>query len=211
MKKWGFWRNVLILILLCSSFTAAQASPLAPSKPPLPPPKKNVSAVAPPKGGETERLKQLQQLLAETGFYPGTPTGRLDETTQEAIRHGQKTYKLKITGQYDAGLLTLLGQDVRAKPGRYQKKLDMEASAYTTEDPGSGNYTKRGNRLRKGLVAVDPRVIPLGTRLYVEGYGYAVADDIGGAIKGNKIDLAYESRKNALQFGRRKVIVYILE
>ena len=68
-----------------------------------------------------------------------------------------------------------------------------------------------------GVVAVDPRVIPLGTKLYIESmdgwpdYGYAVAGDTGGAIKGNKIDLFYHSSKTVRQFGRRNVRVKILK
>ena len=68
-----------------------------------------------------------------------------------------------------------------------------------------------GTRLRYGVVAVDPRVIPLGTKLYIEGYGYAVAEDTGGAIKGNRIDLCYTDRAKAEAFGRRNVKVYILK
>jgi 3D (Asp-Asp-Asp) domain-containing protein len=87
----------------------------------------------------------------------------------------------------------------------------MDATAYSAEDPGCGPYTARGSRVAKGLVAVDPGVIPLGTRLYITGYGPAVADDTGGAIHGQVIDLAFNSRSEALQFGRRQVTVYILE
>ena len=65
--------------------------------------------------------------------------------------------------------------------------------------------------MRRGLVAVDTRVIPFGTRLYIEGYGFAVADDTGGAIRGNKIDLAMDTLSEAYQFGRRTVVVHILE
>ncbi len=93
---------------------------------------------------------------------------------------------------------------------KYSRVLTMEASAYSSQDPGNGNYTATGSRLKKGIVSVDPRLIPLGTRLYVEGYGYAVADDVGGAIKGHRIDLAYDSRSEALQFGRQTVKVYVL-
>ena len=66
-------------------------------------------------------------------------------------------------------------------------------------------------------MAVDPRVIPLGTRLYVQSldgssdYGFAVAEDTGGAIKGNKIDLFFETAEQVRQFGRRRVKVYILD
>ena len=65
--------------------------------------------------------------------------------------------------------------------------------------------------MKKGIAAVDPNVIPLGTRLFIPGYGEAIADDVGGSIKGNRIDLAFDSRDDALQFGVRNVIVYIVE
>jgi 3D (Asp-Asp-Asp) domain-containing protein len=60
-------------------------------------------------------------------------------------------------------------------------------------------------------VAVDPRVIPLRSRLYVEGYGLAIAGDTGRAIKGNRIDLGFNTYREAMRFGRRSVIVHILE
>ncbi|MDR1642446.1 MAG: G5 domain-containing protein [Clostridiales bacterium] len=101
----------------------------------------------------------------------------------------------------------------------YSKKLTMSASAYTAgvestgKKPGSSGYgiTASGMRVAHGVVSVDPRVIPLGTKLYVEGYGYSIAADTGGAIKGNKIDLYMESLSAARQFGRRNVTVYILD
>ena len=86
----------------------------------------------------------------------------------------------------------------------------MEATAYTADDPGNSGYTAGGHRLTRGLVSVDPNVIPLGTRLYIEGYGEAVADDTGGAIVGDRIDLGMDDRSEALNFGRRSVVVHIL-
>ena len=86
----------------------------------------------------------------------------------------------------------------------------MNASAYSAYDSGNSQYTSNGSFLRKGLVAVDPAYIPLGTRLYIPGYGYAIADDVGGSIKGNRIDLAFDSHSEALAFGRRNVVVYIV-
>lgn len=156
------------------------------------------------------KMKHLQQLLADTGFYPGSMTGLLDVTTKEAITAAQKSWKLKQTGQYDQRLADLLAQEAKNKPKNYLKKLSLQATAYTSQDPGCGSLTKREHYLRKGLVAVDPKIIPLGTRLYIEGYGYAIADDIGSAIKGNKIDLAYENRKDAFTFGRKTVTVFVL-
>ncbi len=91
--------------------------------------------------------------------------------------------------------------------------LTMEATAYSPREPGAGlsDYCATGIRARYGVVAVDPRVIPLGTSLFVEGYGYAVAGDTGGAIKGSKIDLCFDDWQAARQFGRRDVVVHILE
>ncbi|MCG0277348.1 MAG: G5 domain-containing protein [Thermanaeromonas sp.] len=87
------------------------------------------------------------------------------------------------------------------------KVLEMEATAYTH----TGNPTATGIYPYRGIVAVDPKVIPLGTRLYVEGYGYAWAQDTGGLIKGQRIDLFMETEKEAILWGRRRVKVYILE
>ena len=93
---------------------------------------------------------------------------------------------------------------------RFSKMLVMEASAYTPFDDGQAGMTATGIPARRGVVAVDPRVIPLGTRLYIMGYGPAVAADTGGAIRGTKIDLCIEDYNEAIRFGRRTVEVYIL-
>lgn len=91
----------------------------------------------------------------------------------------------------------------------------MEATAY---DPGpesngkwTGMPTAYGMQVGYGVVAVDPKVIPLGTPLYIDGYGYAIAGDTGGAIKNLRIDLGYNTREEALRFGRREVKVYVLD
>ena len=92
--------------------------------------------------------------------------------------------------------------------------LTMHASAYdpspATIGRGATGLTKTGIRADYGIVAVDPRTIPLGSRVFVEGYGYAIAADIGSAIKGNRIDLCYMSRSTALRFGRKTVRVHVL-
>lgn len=84
--------------------------------------------------------------------------------------------------------------------------LYMSASAYTH----SGFRTATGKTPAVGMVAVDPSIIPLGSRLYIEGYGYATAADTGGSIRGNKLDLFMESRSQCVNWGRRIVKVYIL-
>ncbi|MDD3520639.1 MAG: 3D domain-containing protein [Actinomycetota bacterium] len=90
---------------------------------------------------------------------------------------------------------------------------DMVATAYFSGGGGlSGNgITAIGLRARKGIVAVDPRVIPLGTKLYIPGYGEALAADTGGWVKGNRIDLVFESLEECYRFGRRRLKVYLVE
>ncbi|WP_418791305.1 3D domain-containing protein [Phosphitispora sp. TUW77] len=89
----------------------------------------------------------------------------------------------------------------------FSRALSMTATAYTH----TGNNTASGIYPYRGAVAVDPSVIKMGTRLYVEGYGYAKALDIGSAIKGNRIDLFFDTEKEARKWGRRIVKVYVLE
>ena len=93
----------------------------------------------------------------------------------------------------------------------YKSALNVTATGYTRFDAGCSDYTYTGAFATKGVIAVDPNVIPLGTEVYIPGYGYAVAADIGGAIKGNKIDLCYDTVNEAFSWGRRNVTVYILE
>jgi len=92
-----------------------------------------------------------------------------------------------------------------------EKVVQMESSAYT---PSAGLKhptfrTRTGTKAEYGVIAVDPRVIPLGTLMYVEGYGFGIAEDTGGAIKGNRIDVCIESHKKAMAWGRKTVKVHI--
>ncbi len=98
---------------------------------------------------------------------------------------------------------------------KYKNVIDVTATAYTTERT-SDKITATGKVARVGLVAVDPRVIPLGTKMYIVSadgkswsYGTAVAADTG--VKGNKVDLFYNTYNECISFGRRKAKVYILE
>ena len=109
--------------------------------------------------------------------------------------------------------------DVTRYDFHYFRRVRMEATAYTAgycctgkhpDDPWYG-ITASGRRVEHGIVAVDRNVIPLGTRLYVENYGFAIAADVGGAIRGMKIDLFMEDLQDALRFGRRHIYVWILD
>lgn len=89
----------------------------------------------------------------------------------------------------------------------------MKASAYTKsiEEGTHKGITKSGIPVSRGIVSVDPKTIPLGTRLYIEGYGHALAADTGGAIKDNRIDLYMDNKDEAFEFGRKDVRVWILQ
>lgn len=109
---------------------------------------------------------------------------------------------------------------IKTEKGIYviDKKINMKSTAYTAgpestgKRPGDRGYgvTASGMRAQKGVVAVDTRVIPFGTELYIEGYGYAIAGDTGSAIKGNKIDVFFDSYNDAIQYGVKNVNVYVL-
>lgn len=100
---------------------------------------------------------------------------------------------------------------------KYKKKITMTATAYSASASENGGYSvsATGSPLDYGIVSVDPSVVPLGSKVYVTSadgswsYGIASAEDTGGAIRGNKIDLCYLT--NASSFGRRSCVVYILE
>jgi 3D (Asp-Asp-Asp) domain-containing protein len=86
----------------------------------------------------------------------------------------------------------------------------MVATAYYSGGGGLNGtgITATGLRARKGLIAADPTVIRLGTRVYIEGYGEALVADVGGWIKGNRIDLCFDSLEECYRYGRRKIYVY---
>lgn len=154
--------------------------------------------------------------------------GDLRQTMQTAVNQAvQRKFGDKL-GQYQeaftlinsllqhSGLNPAAAQDnnsLAGAPKNYRSVLQMTATAYGpgNKDNGHwGNLTYLGGQVRKGVVAVDPKVIPLGTKLWVEGYGPAVAEDEGSAIVGNRIDLAFNNRKDALDYGIKPVKVYVL-
>lgn len=93
------------------------------------------------------------------------------------------------------------------------RTFTVEATAYSRNQPSLSNFTRDGTDLRREsrVIAVDPSVIPLGSTVYIEGYGTYRAADTGGAIKGNKIDIHMESVNSALQFGRRNVTITVVQ
>lgn len=146
--------------------------------------------------------------------------GAVKTTFEVTLRNGKPVSKKALFSvrQEPVDQVIVIGKMGRdASRGSYTrgsaKVITMSASAYDTSQqtiPGGSGITATGVPAEYGIVAVDPRVIPLGTYVFVEGYGVALAADTGGAIKGNRIDLCFDSRSEALAFGRRKVKVHIL-
>lgn len=130
--------------------------------------------------------------------------------SEKIIENGTKEKPVPVEETTPASAKTVHGYT-------YSDVITMSATAYCpcTKCCGSNaqGITASGMKAQYGVAAVDKRVIPLGTKLYVEGYGYCIAADTGGAIKGNKIDLCYNTHYSALHsgFGHTPVKVYILE
>lgn len=149
--------------------------------------------------GEEELQTESYRLNGEEAFEKVLKstvlTPEKDAKVLEGTAFRQKLYPLK-------------------KRARVRKIIELQATAYYPgpEDtwPYASGITASGLKAGYGVVAVDPRVIRLKTQLYIEGYGYAIAADTGGGIKGKKIDLCFDTYQEAVQFGRKNVKVYIL-
>lgn len=127
----------------------------------------------------------------------------------------EKVQKAPLKKIVDIGTLGV----VRASRGgefSYSEKMTFNSTAYTADRGDASSWTATGTKCRRDVngystVAVDPRVIPLGTKLYIEGYGLAIAEDTGGAIKGKKVDVYLNTYEEMINWGRRQVNVYILK
>ncbi len=94
---------------------------------------------------------------------------------------------------------------------RYSRKMVAHTTAYTVHCGTGDGITSIGLVARVGIVAVDPNVIPYYTKMYIPGYGLAIAGDCGGSIDGNEVDVFVESYEDAIRWGRRNLEIYILE
>jgi len=171
-----------------------------------------------------EDIKQVQAQLIQQGYNPGDADGIFGEVTQSAVIAFQQANKLSVDGivgtdTFNAlrGKTGTVTKPSRGDVPRYKNAYDIVATAYAPgyEDNGKwGNLTHLGTQVRPGVIAVDPKLIPLGSRVYIKfanGKGmYAVAEDTGGAIKGNRIDIAFADRHAAKDFGIQNVQVYVL-
>lgn len=182
----------------------------------------------------TVKAAVVQKVLEKagvTGGAAGVPVVSVDDVraaVRDAVRQQIQQQATAQLAPYEdrltalrtllsqTGLLPQAARDNNALPGapaNYRRVLNMTATAYApgVHDNGRwGDLTYMGGKVHKGVAAVDPNVIPMGSRLWVEGYGYAIAADQGSAIKGNRIDLAFDDLQTALDYGIQNVKVYVL-
>ncbi len=177
-------------------------------------------------GCRGDEVAELQKKLKAAGFNCGPVDGIFGPRTKAAVIALQQACGIKVDGIAGPQTWEALSKPIptaSAKPEtpsrgssvpRYTKVMTMVATAYCPCNqcnyPYGGKPSYIGLPLGHGIVAVDPNVIPLGTRLYIEGYGEAIAADTGGAIKGNRIDLCFSDHQSALKFGIQNVKVYVL-
>lgn len=170
--------------------------------------------------GEEELLREGEKGLVERTFKVVKENGI--EVARELLSEVVLVPSVNKLVGYGAknSYRTSRGDVIRAR-----KVIDMSATSYTSSYACTGKtpdhpyfgITATGKQAREGYVAVDPNIIPLGTKLYVElkdglpDYGFAEAQDTGGAVKGNIIDLYFDDPQRVQEFGRRRAKVYILE
>lgn len=157
-----------------------------------------------------DQVLNIQMSLANAGQNLSVD-GVWGPQTKNAIIAFQEYHGIATTGEVDNDTMYLLKRfqsDVVSRG--FTRSIVVEATGYTRYDEGCSDYTATGEYLRRGIIAVDPSIIPMGTRVFIPGYGIAVAADTGGAIRGNKIDLAFDSRSEAFAWGRRTITMFIL-
>ncbi len=178
-------------------------------------------------GSSGAEVVQLQETLNTKGYWCGAADGIFGLQTYQGVTRFQKNASLAADGIVGLKTREALGlsSNTASNPGTAVSRGDAAASrganiinmvatgydsSWESNYPFYGQPSYIGLPLARGIVAVDPNVIPMGTRLYVEGYGDAIAADQGGAIKGNRIDLYFDSRQEAMNWGMRTVKVTIL-
>ncbi|PIU91881.1 MAG: hypothetical protein COS65_20660 [Armatimonadetes bacterium CG06_land_8_20_14_3_00_66_21] len=172
-----------------------------------------------PFGREFQYSEELRAGLRKT--VKEGQEGKQERVYEVWCRDGKETLRKLVREnpveppQNEVVLIGALQTSVSRAMPRPRKVIVMEATGYSPGPQSCGKYangrTATGLRAQYGVVAVDPRIIPFGTRLFVEGYGYAIAADTGSAIKGKKIDLCHATHQTALAVGRRKAKVYLLD
>ncbi len=162
---------------------------------------------------QVRNRQNLRRVLVQRGYAP-VEKSQIEVIAYDGVEVKRAVVQTKKTRLpfYKLTLLSRAGRPVREYDLLRSKVLHMRATGYYVgEKTVPSDTTFLGHKLQRGLVAVDPKVIPLRTRLYVQGYGYSYASDTGSAIKGLRIDLAVKDKYEEARFNRHNVPVYILE
>lgn len=181
----------------------------------------------------TEKLQEEIEVLSKKVVYEDDPeTESGEEKVLEEGSDGKRVRIVKITSTKDGeeylreivSVETTQPKDKKILQGtkivwkvlntldgeiKYWKKMRVYATHYDSRCFGCNEWTAIGMRAGFGVIAVDPKVIPLRSKVYIPGYGIAVAGDTGGAIKGNIIDLGFDDARTA-GWTARFVDIYLL-
>lgn len=154
------------------------------------------------RGTANQNLTLLDELKDENG----NPVKDHKASNPEPVSHHKAEHKSNAKPQQ------------KPEPQTHQaagRTINVEATAYTAYCAGCSGITATGLNLKANpglkVIAVDPDVIPLGSKVYVEGYGVAIAGDTGGAINGHRIDIFMPSHQKAMDYGRRNITVKVLK
>lgn len=224
---------ILILILAIFSSSLFQTSTVLGESTSSPTQTLPVNQTITTESSFTEKLLEDIEIIPKKIVYQDDPeTEAGEEKILEEGEDGKKTKIYKITyakdGQeYEKELVsaeTIPAKDKKIMQGtkivwkilatndgeiKYWKKMRVYATHYDSRCPGCNEWTALGMRAGKGVIAVDPKVIKMRSKVYIPGYGIAVAGDTGGAIKGNIIDLGFEDAKTA-GWNARFLDIYIM-
>ena len=165
---------------------------------------------------DTNLEKGKQQVIAEG--QPGLASKKYEVILENGKEISRKLISQETVKDKQDKIVAVGTKDLAFQVSRGEvsggKELYVNTTAYTADCNGCSGNTSTGINLRANpnakVIAVDPSVIPLGTKVYVDGYGYAIAADTGGRIKGYKIDVFFSSKADAYRWGARKVKIKIL-
>ena len=212
---------LLIIILTIFAKTFWQAPTVLGESTPSPTETLPVNQPVTTQSSFTEKLQEETEVLPKKVIYQDDPeTEAGEEKVLEEGEDGKKTKIFNITYSKDGeeyereivSVETTLAKDKKILRGtkivwktletpdgeiKYWKKMRVYATHYDSRCPGCNEWTAIGMRAGKGVIAVDPKVIKLRSKVYIPGYGMAVAGDTGGAIKGNIIDLGFDDARTA--------------
>ncbi|PFT52248.1 LysM peptidoglycan-binding and 3D domain-containing protein [Priestia megaterium] len=170
--------------------------------------------------GEQFKIKTAQAAQSQTASAPvakAAPQAQQPQTAQAQQEQAaqEQAQKEQEQAQVAAQEQAAQQQQQQSQQQASGKSMTVEATAYTANCAGCSGTTATGVNLKSNpnqrVIAVDPSVIPLGSKVYVEGYGQAVAADTGGAIKGNRIDVFVSSDSAAQDWGRRSVKITVID